>query len=201
MKTTLVSLLLLVSSVHATEIELVPVMQAGLLVSWQYDSIIPIPGWEHPFSFRLAITPTIKPGNIPNRKWNLQNTKTGKLLFDKWRMLPSENPLSWVLMVSQDRVLFDLLPEIKSLKVLISPDEQKVEYFISLQNLYNLYPGQFMDLTDANNRSCRVDSTKLPDITKECDNYKKELLSSRISCEVAKELFEKTILCGTFSCK
>lgn len=63
------------TAANAMKQELVPVLEAGIYIGFQYDSVIPAPGFTNPFSWTLNITPTIAPSTFSHMKWNLLNTK------------------------------------------------------------------------------------------------------------------------------
>lgn len=202
MKSFIVSLVLVLgaATANAQREELVPVMEAGLFVAFQYDSVIPAPGFENPFSWTLNITPTVSPSTFFSMKWNLLNVKTGKLLFPSWQLLPQDNPRSLHLVLAQDRALYDFFPAHKNYEVVISPNEKDVAYFVSMQNVCVNHPAQAQDLTNVNNRSCMVARSVLPDVDKECTDYRKEILDYGMECKVAKQLFEEAKICGVWTC-
>lgn len=202
MKSLILTVLIVLAAVaaNAQRQELVPVIEAGLNVAFQYDSVIPVPGFENPFSWTLNITPTVAPSSFSSMKWNLLNVKTGKLLFPSWQQLPQDNPRSLHLVLGQDRALYEFFPSHKSYEVVISPNEKDVSYFISMQNVCTNHPAQVQDLTNSNNLSCMVPRAALPDADKECADYRKEVLGYGFECQTSKKLFEEAKICGVWTC-
>jgi len=188
------------AAANAQKQELQPVIEAGLYVGFQYDSVIPAPGFENPFSWTLNITPTVAPSTFSFMKWNLLNTKTGKLLFPTWQDLPKDNPNSLHFVFAQDRGLYDFLPVHRDYQIVISPNQKDVAYFVSMQNVCTNHPAQVQDLTNVHNRSCMVARSALPDADKECADYRSEIQAYGLKCTQAKKMFEDAKICGTWIC-
>lgn len=197
----LISSFLASAFVNAQPVELLPVMAPGLSVTWQYDTVIPYPGAEEPFQWKLSITPNVEPSNYKKMKWNLVDKKTGTIYFKNWQSFAMINSYSVVFKVSQDKALYDFLPAVENYQIVLSPNEKDSKYFVSISNLFKQYPGQFQDQTNPSNRLCKVEKSKLPDVDKECADWKVQLESYNLSCSETKKMYADTKICGSYSCK
>lgn len=184
----------------AQPIELLPIMAPGLSVTWQYDTVIPYPGADEPFQWKLGMTPDVEPLIYKEMKWNLVNKKTGALLFKNWSSFSEVTARSVVFKVSQDKALYEFLPALENYQIIISPNEKDLKYFVSISNLFRQYPGQFQDLTNPSNKFCQVEKSKLPNADKECADWKIELESYNLPCNQTKKMYEDTKICGSYSC-
>lgn len=184
---------------NSQPVELFPVMAPALSVIWQYDTVIPYSGADEPFQWKLGITPNVHPSSFKDMKWNLLNKKTGQLLLNNWETLPKATS-SVVFKVSQDKALYNFLPELENYQIIISQNEKNISFFISISNLFKQYSAQFQDLTNPSNKYCRVEKSKLPDADKECADWKVELESYNLSCDQTKKMYEDTKICGSYIC-
>lgn len=184
---------------QAAALELLPTFEPGISVVWEYDGVIPYPGNSDPFEFRVTMTPIVSPTNYKQMRWNLRNTQDQTLLLSNWKSFPADTKSSFVLSLAQDVSLLKLLPHLQAYQIVISPNESDIAYFISLDHLYQLYPKSFQDLTNPSSQLCGAEESKLPDIVKECTEWRDEL--SDYPCVSAKRIFEEAKICGPYSCQ